>query len=102
MPPTSGPIATAAPAAAPQIPNAIPRSFGGNSCASSASEVANIIAPPIPCTPLATSSTGADQARPHTAEETVNTASPTRKTRRLPTMSDTDPAVSSAAASVSA
>jgi hypothetical protein len=47
-PPTSGPTATAAPVVAPQSPNAVPRSLGRNAVASSASEVANISAPPIP------------------------------------------------------
>ena len=53
MPPASGPIATAAPIVAPQIPNAVPRSLPWNSCEISASAVANIIAPPIPWTPRA-------------------------------------------------
>ena len=48
MPPTSGPIATASPIVAPQMPNAVPRSFPRNSCEISASAVANIAAPPIP------------------------------------------------------
>ena len=34
---------------APQMPNAVPRSRPWNSCESSASDVANMIAPPIPC-----------------------------------------------------
>ena len=45
-PPTSGPTATAKPVVAPQMPKAVPRSCGANSCAISASEVANIMAPP--------------------------------------------------------
>jgi hypothetical protein len=48
IPPTGGPTATANPVVAPQMPNAVPRSMGGNTWASSASEVANIIAPPSP------------------------------------------------------
>ena len=52
-PPTSGPIATAPPIVAPQTPNAMPRSLPWNACAISASEVANIIAPPMPCKPRA-------------------------------------------------
>ena len=48
-PPTSGPIATAAPIVAPQIPNAVPRSGPWKACAMSASDVANIAAPPMPC-----------------------------------------------------
>ena len=47
-PPASGPIATAAPTVAPHTPNAVPRSRPWNSCESSASAVANMIAPPMP------------------------------------------------------
>ncbi len=47
-PPSTGPIATATPVTAPNTPNAVPRSRGGNASASSASEVANMIAPPTP------------------------------------------------------
>ncbi len=47
-PPTSGPIATAPPIVAPQMPNAVARSGPRNSCAISASVVANMAAPPIP------------------------------------------------------
>ena len=47
-PPTSGPIATAPPIVAPQMPIAVPRSLPWNSWAISASDVANIAAPPIP------------------------------------------------------
>ena len=48
-PPISGPIATAPPTVAPQMPNAVARSGPWNSCAISASVVANIAAPPTPC-----------------------------------------------------
>ena len=47
-PPSTGPIATATPVIAPNTPNATPRSRGGKASASSASEVANMIAPPMP------------------------------------------------------
>ena len=50
MPPTSGPIATAAPVVAPQMPNAVPRSRPWNAFASNASETANMTPPPTPCT----------------------------------------------------
>ena len=50
-PPTSGPTATAPPIVAPQAAIAVPRSGPWNSCAISASEVANIAAPPMPCRP---------------------------------------------------
>ena len=64
-PPASGPIATAAPIVAPQMPNAVPRSRPWNSCESSASEVANMIAPPTPCTPAPTIRKSADVEIPH-------------------------------------
>ena len=48
-PPTSGPKATATPMVAPYTPIATPRSRPGlNSWATSASETANMIAPPTP------------------------------------------------------
>ena len=47
-PPTSGPIATAAPIVAPQIPKAVPRSRPWNSWVRMASETENMIAPPTP------------------------------------------------------
>ncbi len=50
IPPSTGPTATAAPVTAPKTPNAVPRSLPWKAWAISASEVANIIAPPVPCT----------------------------------------------------
>ena len=50
-PPSTGPTATATPVIAPKTPNAMPRSRPWNACASSASEVANMIAPPMPWAP---------------------------------------------------
>ncbi len=101
-PPTSGPIATAPPSVAPHTPNAVPRSRPWKSCASRASEVANIIAPPAPWTPRARLRNRGLVARPHRAEEAVNTINPVRKTRWRPSRSASDPAVRSRAASVSA
>jgi hypothetical protein len=63
-PPMSGPVATDTPAVAPQIPSAVPRSGPWNSCAISASEVANIAAPPMPCIARLTLRKSGSGARP--------------------------------------
>ena len=67
----------------------------------SASEVANIIAPPVPCTARARLSISGVVDSPHTAEEIVNTNRPVANTRLRPIRSATDPEVSRNAASVS-
>ena len=48
IPPTTGPTATAAPMTAPYTPKAVPLSLPWKAWATSASEVANSIAPPVP------------------------------------------------------
>ena len=101
-PPTSGPIATAPPVVAPQIPNAVPRSLPWNSWASSASETANIVAPPTPCRPRARMRKFAPGATPQSSEPPVNTITPTAKTDLRPSRSASEPAVSVSAASESA
>ena len=101
-PPTSGPIATAAPTVAPQIPKAVPRSRPWNSCEMIASETANIPAPPMPWAPRARISQSGDCAAPQSAEAPVNSAIATRKTRLRPSRSPSEPAVSMDAARVSA
>jgi hypothetical protein len=100
-PPTTGPTATAAPITPPNTPNAMPRSFPWKALAISASEVANIIAPPIPCTARARFSASGVDDSPQTAEATVNTTRPVTNTRRRPTRSANAPAVSRNAARVS-
>jgi hypothetical protein len=75
-PPASGPAASAAPVIAPQTPSANGRSGPWNSCASSASDAANIAAAPMPCAPRATSSATPDCAAPHAADVTVKRTSP--------------------------
>ena len=102
IPPTTGPTATAAPVTAPKTPKAIPRSRPWKAWAISASEVANIIAPPTPCTARARLSISGESESPQTAEEQVNTTRPAVNTRRRPNRSASDPAVSRKAASVSA
>src|SRR5215212_6716737 len=100
-PPSSGPTATDAPTVAPQMPNAVPRSRPWNASAISASDWANMIAPPMPWTPRMTLSSVDDSDRPQPSEARLNTASPTTKTVRRPSRSPSDPAVSRNAASIS-
>ena len=100
-PPTSGPIATAAPTVAPQIPNAVPRSLPWNSWDKRARETANMIAPPIPCAPRARFRNRGLEAAPQAAEATVNRTTPVRKTRLRPSRSPSEPALRTTVASVS-
>jgi len=93
MPPTSGPIATASPIVAPQIPKAVPRSFPKNSWEMSASAVANIAAPPIPWRPRAMIRKSGSFAMPQAAEAIVNSTMPITKTRLRPKRSASAPAV---------
>ena len=102
MPPTSGPIATASPIVAPQIPNAVPRSLPWNSCEMSASAVANIVAPPIPWRPRAMIRKSGSFATPQAAEAIVNRTIPITKTRLRPKRSASAPAVRTQVASASA
>ena len=76
MPPANGPIATAAPVVAPQMPNAVPRSLPRYVLASSASEQANIRPAPTPCSPRARLSISGEPARPHSNEANVNSTTP--------------------------
>ena len=101
-PPSSGPIATARPVTAPQTPNAVPRSLPRKASASSASDTANMIAPPTPCKARDSCSISVLTAKPHSTDAQVNTARPIRYSRRRPYMSARLPAVSRNAARVSA
>ena len=101
-PPTSGPTATEAPVTAPQTPNAVPRSRPWKAEASSASEVANMNAPPMPCSARARLRTSGVPASAHSSEATVKITIPITKIRRRPNRSASEPPVSSSAASVSA
>ena len=100
-PPSTGPTATAAPVTAPKTPKAVPRSRPWKAWAISASEVANIIAPPTPCTARARLSISGVVEKPHTAEERVKTTRPVANSSRRPNRSASAPAVSRKAASVS-
>src|SRR5207249_1239842 len=101
-PPTSGPTATAAPVVAPQIPNAVPRSRPWNSWERSASEVANMIAPPIPCEARARIRKSGELAAPQRAEAAVNRTTPPTKTRLRPSRSASEPALRTQVASARA
>ncbi len=101
-PPTSGPMATAPPSVAPQMPIALPRSRPSNSCAMSASEVANMPAAPTPWRPRQMLRTVALSASPHSSEDTVKTTNPMAKIRRRPSRSPSDPNTSRNDARVSA
>jgi hypothetical protein len=101
-PPMSGPIATDTPAVAPQIPSAVPRSGPRNSRAINASDVANIAAPPTPCTARLTLRNSGSGASPQSSDETENSMSPAANTFRCPRRSPSDPMTSITAASDSA
>ena len=83
-PPTSGPIATARPVVAPQMPNAVARSRPSNSWARRASEVANIAAPPMPWRPRARSSIVGVVEKPQSSEAATNSTRPPAKISRRP------------------
>ncbi len=101
-PPSTGPSAVATPATAPQMPKAEPRSLPWNVPASSAREVANRIAPPIPCTARDRISISWSCATPHSSDPAVKTASPMTNRRRLPYRSAREPEVSRSAARLNA
>ena len=101
-PPSSGPMATARPVTAPQAPNAMPRSRPRKASASSASDTANMIAPPAPCRARDSCSISVLAAKPHRTDAPVNTTRPARYSRRRPYLSARLPAVSKNAARVRA
>ena len=82
------------------MPKAVPRSLPWKADAMSASEVANMMAPPTPWAPRARFSISEDEERPHTSDDTEKTPSPTAKTTRRPNMSPRTPAVRRKAARV--
>ncbi len=101
-PPSTGPTATATPVTAPQTARAVPRSRPRNAWASRASDVANMIAPPMPCPARASTSMTGATASAHSSDPAVKTARPVTNRSRRPNRSASEPAVSSSAASVSA
>jgi hypothetical protein len=67
----------------------------------SASDWANMIAPPMPCTPRSRLSAVDEFASPQPSEARLKMARPTTNTRRRPSRSPSEPAVSRVAASIS-
>jgi hypothetical protein len=61
------------------MPSAVPRSRPWNSCAISASEVPNIIAPPTPCAARETFRKSGSGASPQARDEAVKIASPSMR-----------------------
>ena len=101
-PPTSGPKATARPIVAPYTPMAVARSRPGlNSWATSASDTANITAPPMPWMAREMFRNVGSGARPASAEAAVKMPRPTANTRLRPSRSASTPALSTSAASAS-
>ena len=99
IPPSTGPTATATPVTAPQTARAVPRSRPWKACASSASEVANMIAPPIPCPARASTRKTGPFASAQSSDPAVKIARPIANSSLRPKMSASEPAVSSSAAS---
>ena len=87
---------------APQMPNAIPWSLPRKALPKMASESANMIAPPTPCTARDSSSMRGVWAAPQSAEAAVKITSPIIHRRLRPYRSANDPPVSSRAARVRA
>jgi hypothetical protein len=82
---------------------AVPRSRpDSNSTAISDSETANITAPPTPCSARARLRKVGSGASPHSNEATEKIPRPVANTRRRPSRSASEPAVSTSAASDSA
>jgi hypothetical protein len=101
-PPSTGPIATPLPVIAPKSPSATPRSRPGNACASSASDVANMIAPPTPWAPREISRKSGPVATPQKSDPVVKATIPMAKSSRRPYRSASEPAVSRNEAKVKA
>lgn len=84
VPPMSGPVATAMPLAAPQMPKAVTRRSAGTAADSRVSVSGVTIAAPTPCAARAAISSPMPGARAAAAEEAVKIASPTADNRRRP------------------
>ena len=101
-PPSTGPSAVDTPVIAPHTPNATPRSRPRKLFPSSASEVANMIAPPTPWALRDKISISGSRASPHSSEPRVKMTRPIWNSRFRPYRSASTPEVSSSEASVSA
>ena len=87
---------------APHTPNATPRSRPRKLCPSSASDVANMIAPPTPWALRETISISGSWATPHSNEPRVKITRPIVNNRFRPYRSASTPEVSSSEARVKA
>jgi len=83
-PPSTGPAAVAMPLTAPHMPKAVPRSLPRKLWPSSASEVANMIAPPMPWPHRDRMIISGLAARPHSSDPTVKIVSPIENSRLRP------------------
>jgi len=90
------------PVTAPQTPNATPRSRPRKLCPSSASDVANMIAPPTPWPLRDKISISGSWATPHSSEPRVKMTRPIWNSSFRPYRSASTPAVSSSEARVRA
>ena len=90
------------PMTAPHTPNATPRSRPRKLFPSSASDVANMIAPPTPWPLLDTISISGSWASPHSSEPRVKITRPIWNNRFRPYRSASTPEVSSSEARVRA
>ncbi len=90
-PPRNGPNAVATPPSPDHRPTAFARWSGSNDDWISASEPGVSSAPPTPWSARAAISSGAEGARPHSTDATVNHTTPHTKTRRRPKRSPSPP-----------
>ena len=91
-PPSSTPSDPPPEATKPKTPIAFARSAGSvNSVIISESATADTTAPPMPCTARAPTSISCDVANPHADDASVNSAIPSRNSRRCPNRSPNRP-----------
>jgi hypothetical protein len=83
-PPSTGPAATATPVTAPHMPKAVPRSLPRKLWPSSASEVANTMAPPMPWPHRDRMIISGFCARPHSSDPRVKIINPIVNSRLRP------------------
>ncbi len=91
QPPRNGPIAPAMPPSPDQAPIALDRSSGANDASMMASAPGVSRAPPMPCRIRAPTSVSTFGASPHSSDAPANQTTPTRKIRRRPNRSPSEP-----------
>ena len=101
-PPSVGPAMVATPATAPQMPNAEPRRWGGNTVVKMASVCGSSSAAPTPWRPRNAISQPTVGEKPQAADARVNKTTPTMNSLRCPNRSPSRPAVISSTASTRA